>query len=89
MDLAARRKRLNLSQRQLATLANLDQNTVGRALKFKGDHAGGPWRTTFLALEMAITAAELDMLRHLAALHPDQVIELSTVALCPARQVAA
>ena len=87
-DIAARAKRLCIPQSRLAVLAGLDKNTVGRALKHSDDAAGGPYRSTCLKLELAIASYERDTLAHLARLHPDKVIELSTVALCGERQAA-
>lgn len=85
MDLAARAKSLGISQRKLSALTGFDENTVGRVLR--SSESG--LRSTYLKLQEAIEAAELDQLRHLAALHPDKIIELSTVALCPERKSAA
>ena len=78
-DIAARIKRLGLTQARLAEIAQLDPNTVGRALKAHTPETGGPFRSTMNRIETAVTARELDLMRVLVRAYPQE----ANAALCP------
>jgi transcriptional regulator with XRE-family HTH domain len=73
-------KRLRLSNKVIAKRSGLDENTVGRALR-----DGNPLRSTLLEIEKAVTTEELELLRHLARLYPQEAI----AACCPEQGRAA
>lgn len=67
-DLAKRCSALRLPQSELAALAGLDENTIGRAFKPEAN----PLMSTLRAMEAAIAAEERRLRDHLLTLHPIQ-----------------
>lgn len=70
-EIAARRARIRLPKKRLAELASLDEMTVGRALR----PGANPLNNTMAALERALLAEELELLKQLAELHPQYVLK--------------
>lgn len=79
-DLAKRCSAIGLYPAQLARLANVHADTVDRALNDRNRH--GPRGDILNKLTEVVQGEERRILRHLAALHPQEAI----AAICPERK---
>lgn len=75
VTIANRCERVGLARKQLAELAKLDETTVERTLNLKTK----PYWETVAKLQTALQTREIEVLRHLVALHPQEAM----AALCP------
>jgi predicted transcriptional regulator len=81
--LRERARKIGLTDVEISRQIGLYQKTVAHVW------AGTAPQRNLGAVKHFIEARERDVLAHLAPLHPATVLELSTVALCPERKVAA
>lgn len=67
-DLSKRCSRIRLPKSKVAERADLDENTVCRALGSKPKHS--PLTSTLREIEKVVVAEELELRDHLLELHP-------------------
>lgn len=79
-DIAARCERAGLARKRLAELSELDETTVERTLNGKTR----PLYDTVEKMKAGLIRHEIDLLRHLARLHPQEAVAAS----CPEVQAA-
>ena len=80
-EIAKRVRLLRLKRTELARLSKVDANCLAAALDGRSD----PRLSTLAKLQTALVGAELETLRRLAAIYPQEAMEAATVALCPQR----